>query len=276
MPAQTANDAPPNAVRILTYPIDETLLKKLGNRRRNQLFGSMHAHNELSFLNRLLLFTQNSTADGELHDQAQSIQMWCVLQLLAGKLFETWHMLVERILRAKPADPILSALDPDHQASLIWLRDYFGDRNWKDSVIKLVRDKTAFHYEGLDMGQAVNNLAARENTVHLAEHPANTLYYLGSAIGFRTIFVLVADRAKSPAGRSFDERLSDGFGIVVEDVKAANWHIHQVLYGLIKAMMEEAVGGPLGEAPEATTISNAPVPDIVGLPPWIDIRRLKS
>lgn len=270
------NDEPSGAVRILTYPIDEAVLQKLGNRRRNQLFGCMHAHNELSFLNRILLFTQNSTADGELHDHAQSIQMWCVLQILAGKLFETWQMLAQRILRAKPADPIIAALCPDHQAALAWLREYFGDRNLKDNAIKLVRDKTAFHYDGMDMGQALNNLAARENTVHLAQHPANTLYYLGSAVGFRTIFVLVADRATPPAGRSFDERLSDGFGIVVEDVKAANWHIHQVLYGFIKAMMEEALGGPLGEAPEATTVTNTPSPDIIGLPPWIDIARMKS
>jgi hypothetical protein len=220
-------------VRILTFPIDENVLKKLGNRRRNQLFGCMHAHNELTFLNRLLLFTQNSTADGELHDHAQSSQMWCVLQILAGKLFETWHMLVDRILRAQPADPIIAALCPDHQASLA-LRGYFGDRNWKDSAIKLVRDKTAFHYDGLDMGQALNNLAPRENTVHLAEHPANTLYYLGSAVGFRSIFVLIADRANPPAGRRFDERLSDGFRIVIDDVKDANWHVR--IFGLSSQM----------------------------------------
>ena len=260
-------------MRILTFPIDEILLKKLENRRRNQLFGCMHAHNELSFLNRLLMFSQNSTADGELHDHAQSIQMWCVLQILAGKLFETWRMLTDRILRAKPADPIITTLCSDHQASLAWLLKYFGDRNFKDSAIKLMRDKTAFHYDGLDMGQAVNNLAARENTVHLAEHPANTLYYIGSAVAFRAIFAMIADRATPATGRSFDERLNDGFRILIDDVKDANWHIHQILYGLIKAMMEEALGGPLGEAPEATTVTNVPPPEIIGLPPWIDITR---
>lgn len=51
-------DAPSNAVRILTYLIDEAVLRQLSSRRRNQLFGCMHAHNELSFLNRLLLFVQ--------------------------------------------------------------------------------------------------------------------------------------------------------------------------------------------------------------------------
>ncbi len=225
---------PANAVRILTFPLDEAGLRRLDNRRRNQLFGCMHAHNELTFLNRLLLFVQNSTADGELHDHAQSIQMWSTLQILAGKLFETWVMLAERILRQQPPDPIIGALCPDHAASLDWLRDYFGERQYKNSAIKIIRDKTAFHYDGLDLGQAIDNLAERENVVHLAEHPANTLCYLGSAVGFRAIFTLIADRATPPACRSFDERLSDGFRIVVEDVKAANWHQHEVLYASSK------------------------------------------
>ena len=166
----------PNAVRILTYPIDEAVLQKLGNRRRNQLFGCMHAHNELSFLNRLLLFTQNSTADGELHDHAQSIQMWCVLQILAGKLFETWQMLAQRILRAKPTDPIIAALCLDHQAALAWLRGYFGGQNLKDNAIKLVRDKTAFHYE---LGQqfvhyAMTDLPLRIEFTHDTETTKQT------------------------------------------------------------------------------------------------------
>ena len=125
------SDEQSNTVRILTYPIDEATLKTLDNRRRNQLFGCMHAHNELSYLNRLLLFTQNATADGELHDHAQSIQMWCTLQILAGKLFETWRMLADRILRAKPADPIIAALCPDHQASLGFLGNCHRARKLK-------------------------------------------------------------------------------------------------------------------------------------------------
>lgn len=272
----TDTDIPSNAVRILTFPLDEVGLRRLDNRRRNQLFGCMHAHNELTFLNRLLLFVQNSTADGELHDHAQSIQMWSSLQILAGKLFETWVMLAERILRQQPPDPIIAALCHDHAEGLDWLRAYFGEHQYKTNAIKIIRDKTAFHYDGLDLGQAINNLAERENVVHLAEHPANTLYYLGSAVGFRAIFTLIADRAKLPAGRSFDERLSDGFSIVIEDVKAANWRQHQVLYGFIKAMMEEAFGVELGAEPEITTITNAPSPDIIGLPPWVDMRGVKT
>ena len=257
------------AVRILTFSFEEPVLRQLSNRRRNQLFGCMHAHNELTFLNRILMFVQNTTADGELHDHAQAIQMWSALQILAGKLFETWVMLAERVLRAQPPDPLLKTLSADHAASLTWLRDYFGERQLKNSPIKIIRDKTAFHYDGLDLGQAINNLGERENTVHLARHPANTLYFLGSAVSFRATFTLIADRAKPPADGSFEERLDTGFRIVLADVHAANLHVHRVLYGLIKAMMEEAQGGDLGEPSDVINVTNAPVPKVVGLPPWL-------
>lgn len=41
-------------------------------------------------------------------------------------------------------------------------------------------------------------------------------------------------------------------------------------------MMEEAFGGELGAKSEITTITNTPSPDIIGLPPWVDMRGMKS
>ena len=79
---------------LIHLTVDEERLKGANNRLRSQFVGCMHAHNELTILNRLLMFTMNDTGDGEPHNSAQSVQMWCVLQLLAAKLFETWLMLV--------------------------------------------------------------------------------------------------------------------------------------------------------------------------------------
>jgi hypothetical protein len=73
-------------IEIRSFTLDDELLRTMGSRKRNQLLGCMHAHNELTFLNRLLLLSQNSVSDGELHGYTQSSQMWCMLQLLAGKL----------------------------------------------------------------------------------------------------------------------------------------------------------------------------------------------
>lgn len=55
------------------------------------------------------------------------------------------------------------------QASLQWLTDYFGSgQPWKDSALKIIRDKTAFHYDKLNLTEAADNLAAAENSIYLA------------------------------------------------------------------------------------------------------------
>ena len=92
--------------QLIHLTVDEERLKSASNRVRNQFVGCMHAHNELTVLNRLLMFAMNDTGDGELHNSAQSVQMWCVLQILAAKLFETWVMVIERFLQSNP--PMLS------------------------------------------------------------------------------------------------------------------------------------------------------------------------
>jgi hypothetical protein len=119
-----------------------------------------------------------------------------------------------------------------------------------------VRNKTAFHYEGLDMGQAVKNLGHRENTFHVAQHPVNALYWIGSAVVFRTIFAKIAAAAKPAKDRSHGERVEEGFRILEDDVEKANFHLHLVLYGLIKRMIEDPLGHSLGGG-EVTNIEGA-------------------
>jgi hypothetical protein len=259
--------------QVIELSINEEGLKRASNRLRNQLVGCMHAHNELTVLNRLLMFSMNKTTDGELHDSAQSVQMWCLLQVLAAKLVETWKMLNDRFLKANPEDPVLLKLKPDHKASLHWLKDYFGvDPLSKDNALTIIRDKTAFHYDKLNLEQSVNHIAERENNVYLAEHPANSLYYVGSALVFRAAFAMISDKALDPAGRSHGERTSEGARIATEDAQQANWHLHLLLYGLIENLLEEMLARPLNTLDQVRiNIVDAPNPDRVGLPTFIDI-----
>jgi hypothetical protein len=267
--------SPPGSadLRILALRIDAAALKRMGDRARNQLVACMHAHNELSALNRILLFSMNPTSDGPLHDSANSIQMWCVLQLLAGKVFETWEMLNNRMLKARQEDPAVSLLSTDERLSLDWLLNYLGDRtSYKKTSIKFVRDTTAFHYAGLDFGQALNNLAPGEADIYLATHPANTLYYAGSSLVFRTLFAEIAATATNTAQMPHSDRVAKGYKVLSEDLQFANYHMHVLLYGLIKALLEQALGGPL-QVDQMTEfkILGAPAPEAVGLPTWINI-----
>ena len=65
------HDFTPMTQRIVirSLKLDDELLRTIDHRKRNQLLGCMHAHNELTFLNRLLLFPQNSVTEGNLHGE---------------------------------------------------------------------------------------------------------------------------------------------------------------------------------------------------------------
>jgi len=261
---------------IIQLEIEEAALQRLDNRLRNQLMGCMHAHNELTVLNRIFMFVLNDTGAGELHDTANSVQMWCMLQILAGKLFETWLMLIARFVAARPEDSALAGLGPEHRKSLEWLKDYFGsdEKSLKPCAIRIIRDKTAFHYDKLNLDEAVNHLARHENTVYLAQHPANSLYYLSSAVVFLGIFALIADKAGDTSSLTHDDRTKEGARIATEDAKNANFHMHQLLYGLIDQLLERTVGKPLTSLSQTRIpIRGAPDPEKVGLPAFVDMGR---
>jgi hypothetical protein len=260
-------------LEIIQLDIEPKAFKQLPNRLRNQFVGCMHAHNELAVLNRLLMFSLNDVGDGELHNDAHGVQMWCVLQVLIGKLFETWNMLGKRFLKSNPEDAAITGLSAEHKKSLAWLQDYFGlpDR-LKETPLRTIRDKTAFHYDKLKLDQAVDDLAPPECRVYLAQHPVNTVYYAGSALVFRTVFAAIADKASDTSSRTSGERMKEGVDITLDHVNKVNLHLHNLLYGLIKHLL----GWPFGETAENTQqirirVLNAPKPTLVGLPMFIEI-----
>jgi hypothetical protein len=153
------------------------------------------------------------------------------------------------------------------------LTDYFGkDKPYKDSALKIIRDKTAFHYDQLNLSEAADNLAAGENSLYLAQHPANSLYYLGSALVFRAIFAMIADKAGGAAYGGHNDRTITGFRIAQEDAENANWHMHMLLYGLILLLMDDVLGQPAeNEQQVRIDVLDAPAPECVGIPAFIDI-----
>ena len=177
--------------QVIQLQIDANAIKRLTNRERNQLVGCMHAHNELTVLNRLFMCTiEYPESADELHRSAQTVQLWRLLQVLVGKIFETWKMLHDRFLGSEPKERMVSALHPEGGDSLAWLKQYFA---FRANALATIRDKAAFHYDKLNTERALSYLAAKEDTVYLAQQPVNTLYYLGSSLVFRALFTMIAD-----------------------------------------------------------------------------------
>lgn len=255
--------------RIIRFQIGPEAIQKLPNRQRNQLVGCMHAHNELV----VLMFSLNDVGEGELHDHAHGVQMWTVMQLLTGKLFETWNMLIERFLKSSPEDPAIAALGDAHK-DLDWLKDYFGIAPLNDTALRTIRDKTGFHYDKLNLDQAVGALTEHESMVYVAEHPANACYYLGSTLVFSAAFAAIADKRVDTSAMNQNERMAAGVKIALDELNEVNHRIHNVLYRIIKPLLEQTAGGSLDNVGRLDIlVAGAPKPAMVALPMFIDIGR---
>jgi len=255
-------------MELLKFKTETSDLKKLGQVRLNLLIGCMHSHNELAVLNRLLLFAQNETAQGEAYASVKAIQVWTYLQIVIGKLFETWIMLKERLLDNAEQAELITSLTEKQKESLSWLTNYFGRNPLKKSPLKIIRDKTGFHYDGMDLGQVLNKIPESEQEVYLARHPANTTYVVGSMTVFRAAFSLVAQEC-GLAGEV--DIVRAGMLKVMDDTKEVNLLMHDVLYGLIKHLLETAKGGDLGDPAMVIAVEDVPTPDQIGIPCVIKI-----
>lgn len=256
---------------LIQLQIETNTLTALSNRRRNQIVGCMHAHNELSCLNRLLMFSLNDVAEGLPHDQAHGVQMWCVMQVLIGKIYETWNMIAERFLQSNPEDAAITSLSAKHKLSLDWLKGYFGDQRPNETPLRTIRDKTAFHYDKLNLQQAVVGLAEEERRLYLAEHPANAMYYIGSTLVFSTVFAMIADKAIDTDGMTQAERVHKGVDITMDNVNEANLHLNNVLHGLILPFVETLEGATHGSAQIRIPVVGAPKPTRIALPMFVDV-----
>lgn len=107
----------------------------------------------------------------------------------------------------------------------------------------------------------------------MAQRPANTLYWIGTALVFRTLYAKIAEAA-GHKGLSHGDRVHEGANIVVQDAAVANQHIHIVLYGLIKAQLEIALGDRM--KPSGVLSVRGIDPDKVKLPTFVDLGPVQS
>lgn len=61
---------------------------------------------------------------------------------------------------------------------------------------------------------------------------------------FPAVFAMIADKAEGSVNGSHAERTHKGTKIALEDARKANWHMHALLYGLVRLLMDEVLGRP--------------------------------
>ena len=275
-------------MRIAAYKIPVVALGRLPESDRNILLSLMLAHNELGTLNKLLMFSLKEILDDALGQLSHSTQTFLILKLMAGKLHETWKLVQKYYVKQKLDVQYNNFLDDSAKVAYQKLNAYFAPVN-KGNVIKFIRDNAAFHYAGFDYGKALKDLADGEDKIYLAEHPANSLYYVGEAANWRALVSILQDMPDTTSAasldeavekhleKSIDEKYRETFTAINRHINDVNYQMHTFLYGVIKVVIERTLGKDWehGEH-EIISVSGAPNPYDVALPTLVDMEAART
>jgi hypothetical protein len=156
-------------MKVYEIPISNQQLNLIPADERLFFIQIGHLANELSTLNKLLVFVSNTTGTTELERRARNSQALLLVRLCSGKLFEGWQMLQRDYFGSKLSKEYEGLLDESGKKSLAEIKRYFS----KSNLIKDIRENFAFHYPSDDL---------RSQLQHTKN--AGTLYiYLGKTHG---------------------------------------------------------------------------------------------
>jgi hypothetical protein len=156
-------------MKVYEIPISKNQLDSIPADERLFFLQIGHLANELSALNRFLLFASNSRGISDVERRARNAQAMLLVRLCSGKLFEGWQMLQRDYFGSKLSKEYDPILDESGRNSLSEIKRYFS----KSNLIKDIRDNFAFHYPADDL---------RDQLRHTSDN--DTLYiYLGLAHG---------------------------------------------------------------------------------------------
>src|SRR5215510_7875427 len=141
-------------MKVYEIPISKRQLDAIPADERVFFFQIGHLANELSTLNRLLLFVSNSNGITDLERRARNAQAMLLIRLCSGKLFEGWQMLQRDFFGSKLSKEYEPLMDESGRNSLTEIKRYFS----KSNLIKDIRDNFAFHYSAEDLRNQIERI----------------------------------------------------------------------------------------------------------------------
>lgn len=143
-----------------------------------------YAANQLSMLQKLLMFSSNKTPPNELEQHLSGAQTQMLVRYIIGVLHETW-LLIERHYISKPLGlDYQSRLDSGGQEALANLRKQFGGSN----LLSKVRNNISFHYPKIDAVEAAFEAACNDSdlddhwNLYFSQYGFNSFYFLSDLI----------------------------------------------------------------------------------------------
>jgi hypothetical protein len=226
-------------VKVLTLQTPQSFLAALPDEERRLVLLLGQATNEISTLNRLLLFSLRADWSDYITQGIGLGRSWIIVTLLAGKLWECLVLLDQRINANKAATPYLSKISSDaHEA-----KKRSNKRRENSHVLFKLRNGHGFHFpKDPEIDAAFAAIAVGEPlAIYLSENGDVTFHENSSAV-----FMVAATQAVTQEGD-----YSDRIGYIADELADATKDL-QLLFGELVAIILE--GANLTDAPEESEI----------------------
>lgn len=206
-----------------------------------------HAVNEINILNKTFYLSCQHPDEPRWRVHAHVSQSLVFARALTGKLWETWMLLKNGYFGSALSRKYGERLDAEAIQALDALKKYFGRKN----LIKIIRDRFAFHYSLSDANcvPAVQP-TADELVMYLAKDNGNTLFYFSDVLVNNAL--LEAIDPGEPQ-RAMDRLMTESAKVVSQINEAAGAIMATVVEGYLmaadgKLVLEEI---EIGEPPVA-------------------------
>jgi len=226
-------------MKIYEIPISQAQLDSIPPNERLFFIQIGHLANELSTLNRLLLFVINSSCTTNLETRARNSQALLLIRLCCGKVFEGWEMLQRDYFGSKISKEYDDFLDEGGKKSLAEIKQYFSKKN----LIKDIRDNFAFHYSSDDLKVEIPLVEGTDPLcIYLGHSHGNSFYYFADVIVGSAMMSKVPKADPQPAMNTLFE----------DPISAIKWFL-DFIGSCMTVLVEKYLGTTL-EAPETNTI----------------------
>jgi len=142
--------------------------------------------NELNILQKCVIVSNNELDSlNTIEKRGQISQAQFFIRTLAGKLNEGWKMINDNFVDTELSRKYENLLSQKDKENLSELKVYFNDKN---NLVRLIRNKFAFHYDKEKIKEEVKKIPQEELLeVYISEHSANCLYSLSDIVVNRSI-----------------------------------------------------------------------------------------
>jgi len=178
-------------IEVYRIPIPKDRLQALSRDERVLLLLLGYVSNQISLLQKLVVFATNHTPERDFEQHCTGVQTQIIVRLIIGDLNEAWRLITTRFIENPLQREYLEQLDNPGRAAFERLKRQFGG-----ALFASIRNRFAYHYPRTDEAEEAFHTAVADESVadlwnvYFSHHGFNSVFLLSDLIylhGIKTI-----------------------------------------------------------------------------------------